>query len=91
MRAEVTGSGDELVIELRAADLPGGEDISPASLRKGLASTAGDVAAGILQMLGQPQPPGEPRQVRAVTVRLVKVVTIGEATIMLPDGAEVFA
>jgi hypothetical protein len=68
VRAEITGSGDELVITLNADELP--VQASDASLRVTLPASAGSIADGVLEMTGQPPVPGEPRTVRTVHVRL---------------------
>lgn len=83
MKAEITGSGDELTITLDAGELP--IIATDRSLQASLPESASGIADGILAMIGQPPQPGEAKTIRVVTVRLVRTVTVAETTLAL-DG-----
>ena len=81
MKAEITaGSPDELIVSLDATDLPGGASVTDQSLKAGLPGAAPGIAAGILDMVGQPPEAGDPRRVSVVTVRVTRTVVLGEVT-----------
>lgn len=88
MKAELAGSGDELTITIDAADLP--LDATDRALALKLPANAGDLAEGILGMVGQPPKPGDPTVVRTVHVRLVRVKVIAETTLALDGEREVW-
>ena len=88
MKAEITGSGDELIISLDAAELP--VPATDTSLRATLPGCAGDIADGILAMIGQPPQPGEPRAVRVVHVRMTRTVVVAETTLALDGERQVW-
>ena len=88
MKAEITGSGDELTITLDAGELP--MRANDASLRAKLPESAGPIADGVLAMIGQPPEPGEPKTIRVVHVRLVRTVTVAETTLALDGERQVW-
>jgi len=88
VKAEITDSGDELTITLDAADLP--VTATDRALRVKLPSSAGDIADGILGMIGQPPEPGEPRKIRVVHVRLTRTEVVAETTLALDGEREVW-
>jgi hypothetical protein len=88
MKAEITGSGDELVITLDAADLP--LAATDQALRVKLPASAPGIADGILDMLASPPAPGEARPVRIVHVRLTRTQVVAETTLVLDGERAVF-
>ena len=89
MKAEITGSGDELTITLDAGELP--ITATDRALRAQLPGSASGIADGILGMISQPPgPPGEPSVIRVVTVRLVRTVTVAETTLALDGKRQVW-
>jgi hypothetical protein len=88
VRAEVTADGGELVVTLSAEELP--LAATDASLQAKLPENAGQLAEGILQMLAEPPgPPGEPKAVHTVHVRIARV--IAETSLALDGEREVWA
>jgi hypothetical protein len=86
MRAEVTG--DELLITIDAAELPG--KATARSLAARLPRSAHDIAEEVVRLLDAPKPAGVPVTVRAVTVKLVRTQVIAAETLMLADEQEIF-
>ncbi len=89
MKLEVSAGGGELTITLAADELPvpGATD---ASLRAKLPESAGEIAEGILAMLGEP--PGQPfgpQAVHTVHVRIARV--IAETSLALDGERSVWA
>jgi hypothetical protein len=89
MKAELTGDGHELVITLNTDELP--VAASDSSLRGKLPGSALGIADGIMDMIGQPPEPGEPRAIRVVRVRLVRAEVVAETILELPDARQVYA
>jgi len=54
MKAEITGSGDELIVSLPVEELPGAA--SDQSLRLKLPGSAPDITSGVLGMIGHRDP-----------------------------------
>ena len=88
MKAEITGSGDELTISLDASELP--VIASDDSLRAKLPENAAGIADGVMAMISQPPQPGEPKAVRTVHVRMVRTVVVAETSLMLDSPSEVY-
>ena len=88
MKAEVTAGSGELTITLSAEELP--QPASDAALRVTLPQHAGELAEGILAMLADPPgPPREPKAVHTVHVRVARV--IAETSLALDGERSVWA
>lgn len=77
--------GGELVATLLLADV---RDPGTGDLQRRLDDAADSITSGILAALSSPdRPPAEPRQVDALTIRVVRQVTLAEITVPLAaDG-----
>jgi hypothetical protein len=86
MRAEV--DGDELLITLDAAELPG--KATARALAARLPRSAHEIATEVVRMLDTPKDERDPVTVRSVTVRLVRTQVIASETLMLAVEREIF-
>jgi hypothetical protein len=86
MRADV--SGDELLITLDAAELPGRTTARALAAR--LPRSAHEIADEVIRMLDTPQCDRDPVTVRAVTVKLVRTQVIASETLMLAVEREIY-
>lgn len=86
MRAEV--SGDELLITMDAAELPGQVDSRALAAR--LPRSAHEIATEVIRMLDAPKGAPGAVTVRAVTVQLVRTRLIASETLMLAVEREIF-
>ncbi len=89
MKAEITGSGDELTVTLDASELP--MAATDASLKAKLPESAGSIADGVLAMIGAPPVAGDPRRIRVIHVRMTRVQVVAETTLCLDGEREVWA
>jgi hypothetical protein len=86
VRAEV--DGDELLVTLDEAELPG--KATTRALAARLPRSAHEIATEVVRMLDTPKGARDPVTVRAVTVRLVRTRLIASETLMLTVEREIF-
>ncbi len=82
--------GDELTVTLTTDEIPNGRDLSAARLSATLPQVAGTFAQASSSCWPCRRSQGEACKVSAVTIRVVQYTVLGEVTVSLPDGTEVF-
>ncbi len=89
VHVQVTGTGNELVIDLPVESLPIRAD--DATLRVRLPENAAGIAGGLLESVSAPQAPRDPRVIRIVRVRLTRAEVIAQTIVELDEPVEVYA